>query len=82
VSRTCTNFNVSGTNITQLCQSQASYSSAGGDSGSPVFSITGGSDVRVRGIHWGSGGVYSPIGGIQRAGELGAITECASGFSC
>jgi hypothetical protein len=84
VSRTCTNFNVAGSTITQLCQAQASYSSNSGDSGSPVFSIRSGNDVTLRGIHWGSGGVFSPIGttNIQRSSELGPITTCASGFSC
>jgi hypothetical protein len=79
VQQVCTNFNVSGTNITQLCQSRGSYLSMGGDSGSPVFSVMRRSKVRARGIHWGSGGVYSPISGIQRAGELGPISNCSSG---
>lgn len=79
VQQTCVNFNVSGTTITQLCQSQASYSSSGGDSGSPVFRITSGFNVALVGIHWGSGGAFSPIGGIQRSGELGSVTTCSGG---
>jgi hypothetical protein len=79
VSRTCVNFNVAGSNITQLCQSQASFASAGGDSGSPVFRITSLPNVTLVGIHWGSGGVFSPITGIQMSGELGSVTTCASG---
>ncbi|MGH9948557.1 MAG: S1 family peptidase [Pyrinomonadaceae bacterium] len=79
VQQTCANFNVSGGNITQLCQAQAGYNSAGGDSGSPVFRITSGFNVALVGIHWGSGGAFSPIGGIQRSGELGAITTCSGG---
>lgn len=82
VQRTCTNYGVLGTNIVQLCQAQAGYSSSGGDSGSPVFSIVSGDDVWLRGIHWGSGGVFSPIGGVQRSGtELGPLTTCFDG-SC
>jgi hypothetical protein len=86
---TCVNVNVSGSNITQLCQTLANYASAGGDSGSPVFSNLNSPqqlDSRLRGIHWGGGGgttVFSPInGGVQRASELGPLTNCAPGFSC
>jgi len=79
IQQTCANFNVSGSTITQLCQSRASYTSAGGDSGSPVFRITALPNVTLVGIHWGSGGVFSPITGIQMAGELGAVNTCAGG---
>lgn len=79
IQQTCANFNVSGSTITQLCQSRASFTSAGGDSGSPVFRITALPNVTLVGIHWGSGGVFSPITGIQMGGELGAVTTCASG---
>jgi hypothetical protein len=79
IQQTCANFNVSGSTITQLCQSRASYSSAGGDSGSPVFRITTLPNVILVGIHWGSGGVFSPITGIQMSGELGAINTCSGG---
>jgi hypothetical protein len=79
IQQTCANFNVSGSTITQLCQSRASFSSAGGDSGSPVFRITTLPNVILVGIHWGSGGVFSPITGIQMSGELGAINTCAGG---
>jgi hypothetical protein len=79
IQQTCANFNVSGSTITQLCQSRASYSSAGGDSGSPVFRITALPNVTLVGIHWGSGGVFSPITNIQMAGELGSVTTCAGG---
>ncbi|HEX5084607.1 MAG TPA: hypothetical protein VFY40_21405 [Blastocatellia bacterium] len=79
IQQTCANFNVSGSTITQLCQSRASYSSSGGDSGSPVFRITTLPNVILVGIHWGSGGVFSPITGIQMSGELGAINTCAGG---
>jgi hypothetical protein len=79
VQQTCANFNVAGSTITQLCQSRASFSSAGGDSGSPVFRITSLPNVTLVGIHWGSGGVFSPITGIQRSGELGSVSTCAGG---
>jgi hypothetical protein len=88
VLQTCANFNVANTNITQLCQSRAAYNSAGGDSGSPVFRIVNAPalrDVALGGIHWGSGGVFSPIGNIQRNVfhvELGPLTTCAPGFVC
>lgn len=39
VTGTCVNTNVSGTNITQLCQTFVSASVGSGDSGSPVFTI-------------------------------------------
>jgi hypothetical protein len=85
VTATCENLNPANTNITMLCQSEADYTSAAGDSGSPVFSRLDSPqplDSRLRGIHWGSGGVFSPISGVQRSGELGAITNCAAGFGC
>jgi hypothetical protein len=88
VTETCVNYNVSGTDITQLCQSRASYASAAGDSGSPVFRVVDSpatNDVALGGIHWGSGGVFSTISNIQRSVspvELGSMTTCASGFSC
>jgi hypothetical protein len=85
---TCVNSNVSESNITMLCQDRADYTSAGGDSGSPVFSNLNSPqplDSRLRGIHWGGGGgstVFSPISGIQRSGELGPLTNCAPGLTC
>jgi hypothetical protein len=79
IQQTCANFNVAGSNITQLCQSRGSFSSAGGDSGSPVFRITSLPNVTLVGIHWGSGGVFSPITGIQMSGELGSVSTCAGG---
>jgi hypothetical protein len=78
VQQTCVNVNVSGTNITQLCQSIANYANAGGDSGSPVFRITTLPSVVLVGINWGGNGttsVFSPISNIQ--GELGALNTCA-----
>jgi hypothetical protein len=78
VSQTCVNTNVSGTNITQLCQTFANYGNAGGDSGSPVFRITTLPNVVLVGINWGGNGtisVFSPITQIQQ--ELGALNTCA-----
>lgn len=87
VEQTCVNFNVLGTKITQLCQADGSYGSNSGDSGSPVFRVTNSpqaNDVVLVGIHWGSGGAFSPIGtnNIQRSTELGPVDTCAAGFSC
>jgi hypothetical protein len=88
---TCVTVNVSGTNITQICQSIAGYGSAGGDSGSPVFRIVNSpakNDVSLGGIHWGSDGtiaVFSTISQIQRStapAELGTLSVCSSGFGC
>jgi len=79
IQQTCATFNVGGSNITQLCQSRGSYASAGGDSGSPIIRITTLPNAVLVGIHWGSGGVFSPITGIQMGGELGAVNTCAGG---
>jgi len=78
VSQTCVNTNVSGSTITQLCQTFANYGNAGGDSGSPVFRITTLPNVVLVGINWGGNGtisVFSPITQIQQ--ELGALNTCA-----
>ena len=78
VSQTCVNTNVSGTTITQLCQTFANYGNGGGDSGSPVFRITTLPSVILSGINWGGNGtisVFSPITQIQQ--ELGALNTCA-----
>jgi hypothetical protein len=77
ITNTCVHVNVSGTNITQLCQSIVSAGVGGGDSGSPVFLRNGsGNNVRLLGILWGSSGnsvfVFSPISNVE--GELGALT--------
>jgi hypothetical protein len=53
VTNTCVNTNVSGTNITQICQNFVSATVGSGDSGSPVFQITSGNDVRLVGISVG-----------------------------
>jgi hypothetical protein len=80
VQSTCVNVNVSGTTITQLCQSIVGAGSGGGDSGSPVFSAsTSSSNVNATlyGILWGgdtAGTIFvmSPFG--QIVSELGSLT--------
>ena len=80
IAATCVHTGVSGTNIVQLCQSFVNAGSGGGDSGSPVFSWPGnGRNVTLLGILWGGAPsgtqfVFSPMSGIERAGELGALT--------
>jgi len=77
VTNTCVNTGVSGSNIVQLCQTFVSAGVGGGDSGSDVFGLTGGSSVRLLGILWGGNGagtqfVYSPISNVEQ--ELGPLT--------
>ncbi|HMG17273.1 MAG TPA: hypothetical protein VK573_01005 [Gemmatimonadales bacterium] len=77
VTNTCVNTGVSGTRIVQLCQTFVSAGVGGGDSGSDVFGLTGGSSVRLLGILWGGNGagtqfVYSPISNVEQ--ELGPLT--------
>ena len=75
VTNTCVNTNVSGTNITQICQNFVSATVGSGDSGSPVFQIISGNDVRLVGILWGGSGsqslVFSPLSQVEQ--ELGAL---------
>jgi hypothetical protein len=79
ISATCVAVNVSGTNITQLCQSLVGAGVGAGDSGSPVFSRSGtGGNVTLLGILWGGSSdgtlfAFSPMSGIERSGELGAL---------
>jgi hypothetical protein len=82
VTNTCVNTNVSGSNITQLCQTFVDGPGntvvvGGGDSGSNVFKITSGDNVQLVGILWGGNSsgtlfVFSPLKQIRD--ELGAIT--------
>jgi hypothetical protein len=80
VTRTCVNTGVSGSNIVLLCQdfveNDAVQIVAGGDSGSPVFSIDFDDHVTLLGNLWGGNSsgtlfVYSPMSGIER--ELGSL---------
>ena len=81
INGTCIGANVSGTNITLLCQSRTT---AGvlpgkvgpGDSGSPVFYWGGGSNVGLVGLLWGGNSsgtsfVFSSMSGIEH--ELGPL---------
>ena len=76
---TCAGVNVSGSKITQLCQSVVSAGVGAGDSGSPVFSWPGsGGNITLLGILWGGSDdgtlfVFSPMSGIERSGELGGL---------
>jgi hypothetical protein len=76
VTNVCVNTNVSGSNFTDLCQDFVSASVGSGDSGSPVFAITSGTNVTLLGILWGGSGsssfVFSPLSNIRA--ELGNIT--------
>jgi hypothetical protein len=82
VTRTCVNTNVSGTNITQLCQTFVENPGGAvvvgaGDSGSNVFRNTSGDNVDLVGILWGGNSsgtlfVFSPLKQIRD--ELGPIT--------
>ncbi len=77
VTNTCVNTGVTGSNIVQLCQTFVSAGVGGGDSGSGVFAITSGSNVRLLGILWGGNSagtqfVYSPMANVEA--ELGTLT--------
>jgi hypothetical protein len=77
ITNTCVNTGVQGSRIVQLCQTFVSAGVGGGDSGSDVFAITSGNNVKLAGVLWGgnSGGtqfVYSPFNNVTR--ELGALT--------
>jgi hypothetical protein len=74
VTRTCTNTGVSGSNIVLLCQTWVENKNAvivqGGDSGSPVFSLSGSNSATLLGNLWGGNSsgtqfVYSPLSGIR-----------------
>jgi hypothetical protein len=53
VTNTCVTTNVKNTTITMVCQDRVSGGSGNGDSGSPVFTWSGGSTVALNGILWG-----------------------------
>lgn len=78
VSQTCADFGQSlggfDTGRTMLCQARGNYSSGPGDSGSPVVSVLSDGTLSGRGIHWGSGGVFST------ASEWALEMSGASGF--
>ena len=77
VTNTCVNTSVSGSQITQLCQTFVSAAVGSGDSGSPVFSISSGDNVTLVGILWGGSSdnktfVFSPLAQVVQ--ELGEMT--------
>jgi hypothetical protein len=76
---TCVHTNVFGSNFTQLCQTFVRAGVLGGDSGSPVFEISGRDRAKLIGILWGGSGsslyVFSPLKQIRD--ELGGFTATA-----
>jgi hypothetical protein len=76
VTSTCVDVNVSGTNITQLCQTLVQATVGAGDSGSDVFTINSGTNVTLDGVLWGGSGsrtfVFSPLANVKQ--ELGSLT--------
>jgi hypothetical protein len=62
VTNTCIDTNVANSIVTMICQDRAGATSAGGDSGAPVFVLNGGF-ATLAGILWGGSSgtyVYSP----------------------
>jgi len=73
----CVNTGVAGSRIVQLCQNFVSAGVGGGDSGSDVFQVVSGTNVKLAGLLWGGSSagnlfVYSPFANVVR--ELGALT--------
>jgi hypothetical protein len=74
VTATCASVRVTGTRYGLFCQTLVQAGSDHGDSGSPVFSWTGGNSVALLGLLWGGGTgddgvqtfVYSPLENIQQ----------------
>jgi hypothetical protein len=80
VRQTCSDTNVSNSDVTQLCQTRVTADGGPGDSGSPVFVRVGATTkVKLIGILWGGGAsssgetqyIFSPLSNIQQ--ELGAL---------
>jgi hypothetical protein len=74
---TCATVNVSGSQITQICQTIVNAKVGGGDSGADVFKVTSGTNVKLDGVLWGGSDdgatfVFSLFANIT--GELGALT--------
>ena len=77
VTATCATVNVSGSTVTQICQTIVNAKVGAGDSGSDVFKVTSGTNVKLDGVLWGGSTdglsfVFSPFANIT--GELGALT--------
>ncbi|MGI9037784.1 MAG: hypothetical protein ACR2GQ_02880 [Gemmatimonadota bacterium] len=85
VSATCVDVNVSGSNLTLLCQTIVTGNGTlvgGGDSGSAVFRTTTSNTATLVGILWGGSSsgdlfVFSPLSAINQ--ELGAVTATTDG---
>lgn len=60
------------TGRTMLCQAEASYESAEGDSGGPVVEVWPDGTLVARGIHWRGGGGFSPMNSALQ--ELRTVT--------
>jgi len=76
ITNTCVDTGVQGSRIVQRCQTFVSAGVGGGDSGSDVFQITSGSNVKLAGVLWGGNSsgtqfVYSPFANVTR--ELGTL---------
>ena len=84
VTATCATVNVSQTKFQQHCQTIVENPNAvivrGGDSGSPIFTLSG-TNATLRGILWGGGGdhllVFSPLNNIQQ--EIGSVDAVSGG---
>jgi hypothetical protein len=76
ITNTCVNTGVSGSRIVQFCQTFVSAQVGAGDSGSDVFAITSGSNVKLAGVLWGGNSsgtqfVFSPFANVVK--ELGTL---------
>lgn len=79
VGSTCVDTNVSGEDITMLCQDFVDGAGVGGgDSGSPVFRWDASGNISLYGILWGSSGgstfVFSALDMTERTDEMGPLT--------
>ncbi|MCP3162300.1 S1 family peptidase [Myxococcus qinghaiensis] len=83
----CATVNSGGTPQTYYCNyiaTSPTQNGAGGDSGSPVYFLTG-NGVTLTGLMWGAGSSpwnfgFSPLGGVQA--ELGVVPYCQGGVGC
>ena len=76
ITNTCVNTGVSGSSIVQLCQTFVSAGVGGGDSGSDVFQVISGTNVKLAGILWGGNSagtqfVFSPFANVTQ--DLGTL---------
>lgn len=78
VTATCANYEYSDVAALE-CEGRASYLSAGGDSGAPVYqhllTSDGSGKIELTGIHHSRGGYFSPISDIET--ELGTLNNIA-----